>query len=274
MNWDDLTVFLALMRQGSLSGAAREIGVEHATVARRVDRLERALALKLFDRLPRGWHPTAEARALLPEAEEMERAAQSFARRARGADAGGPVRISAPPQFQAQILVPLLPNLRAAHPDLSIRLDGLAARSNLQSGEIDLALRVGAPEGQTLRARKLAEVAYRPYRADGVATEAVIRPEKSAGEVFAWARDWAEDRAVALYTGDVPSMLAAARAGLGIAVLPVFLARPAGLLPVGNAVLTRPLYLVLHEDKARSPRIRRMAEALADALRGIRSELV
>ncbi|APZ54941.1 LysR family transcriptional regulator [Salipiger abyssi] len=274
MNWHDLTVFLALMRQGSLSGAARALGVEHATVARRIDRLERALALKLFDRLPRGWRPTAEADALLPEAEAMEEAAQALARRARGADAGGPVRISAPPVFQARILVPLLGGLLADHPDLSIRLDGLAARADLQSGEIDIALRVGAPEGQTIRARKLAEVAYRPYRAPDAVTEAVIRPESSGGEVFAWARNWAGNRAVALYSGDPPSMLAAAHQGLGIAVLPVFLGRPAGLVPVDDAVLLRPLYLALHEDKARSPRIRRVADALAERLRAIRTELV
>ncbi|MCT4579759.1 LysR family transcriptional regulator [Donghicola sp.] len=69
MNWGDLKPFLALFRECSLSGAAWSLRVEHATIARRIDRIEAALGLKLFDRLARGWRPTYEALAPVEKAE-------------------------------------------------------------------------------------------------------------------------------------------------------------------------------------------------------------
>lgn len=107
MNWDDLQPFLALIRKGSFSGAARHLRVEHATVARRIDRLESGLGLRLFDRLPRGWRPMPKALALVERAEAAE-AAMFDLRRQAGGGAEGPVSLSVPPQLTVEILMPRL----------------------------------------------------------------------------------------------------------------------------------------------------------------------
>ena len=96
MNWDDLRVFLALVESGSLSAAARDLGLSQPTVGRRIQALEHALDERLFDRLPRGYVPTAAARALLPMAQAMSAAAEAVDRRRAVSDTlEGSVRISA-----------------------------------------------------------------------------------------------------------------------------------------------------------------------------------
>ncbi len=258
MNWDDLQPFLALLRAGSLSGAARALGCEHATIARRIDRLEADLGQRLFDRLPRGWRPTPEAQALAPQAEAVEAAFFALRRQAAGGEAG-PVRISAPPLFAAEVLVPRLGPLIAAHPGVQIALEADPGRADLGRGEIDLALRIGPVEGASLRLRKLCPLDYRPYGLPGA--EGVILTDPARTEPQRWITEWAGARAVVLNTADSSVMRAAVHAGLGIALLPAFYA--GDLPPVGDDRLTRTLYLTLHEDKARAPRVRRIADALA-----------
>lgn len=258
MNWDDLHPFLELCRTGSLSGAARALGCEHATVARRIDRLEAALGQRLFDRLPRGWRPTPEARALQPRAEAVEGAILALRRQVSGGDAG-PVRLSVPPLFAAEVLVPRLGPLLAAHPGVQLVLDADPLRADLTRGEADLALRIGPVEGNSLRLRKLCTLDYRPYGLPGA--EGVILTDPPRTEPQRWIADWAGTRPMVLNTADSSVMRAAVRAGLGIALLPAFYA--GDLPPVGADRLSRTLYLTLHEDKARAPRVRRIANALA-----------
>lgn len=268
MRWDDLPPFLALMRHGSLSAAARVLGVEHATIARRIDQLEADLHLRLFDRLPRGWRPTADAEALMPRAETAEAAMQAIRRQA-GGGSEGTVRLTAPPLLVAELLAPRLGPFLAAHPGIRLVIEAEAARANLTAGEADLALRIGPPEGQSLRVRKLADVAYRPYGRDPQA--GVIRPDPARTTTERWMQDWSGARPVVLNTADTATMRAAVAAGLGVALLPAFLA--GDLPPVGADHLIRPLYLALHEDKARAPRVRLVADALAQILQSLRHDL-
>ncbi|MFV0385534.1 LysR family transcriptional regulator [Paracoccus sp. (in: a-proteobacteria)] len=261
MNWDDLQPFLALIREGSLSGAARHLRVEHATVARRMDRLELALGLRLFDRLPRGWRPTPEALALVERAEAAE-AALFDLRRLAGGGAEGVVRLSAPPLLAAELLAPRLGPFLAAYPGIQLEIDADAQRADLGRGEVDLALRIGPVEGQTLRLRRLGQILYRPYGLDPKA--GVIRPRDARTETERWMHDWSGSRPVVLDTADTSVMRAAVAAGYGIALLPDFYA--GDLPPVGEAFLSRPLHLTLHEDKARAPRVRLVADMLVDFL--------
>jgi DNA-binding transcriptional LysR family regulator len=98
--WDDVRFFLAVARDGSLSGAARTLKVEHSTVARRVGALEANLGVRLFDRLPRSWTLTSEGEALIAPAQGLEHEAVAFSRAATSATSlQGTVRISAPPVF-------------------------------------------------------------------------------------------------------------------------------------------------------------------------------
>src|SRR6185369_8489810 len=83
-NWDDLRVFLTLAREGTLTTAAKALGVSHPTVARRVQALERQIGARLFDRLPDRFVPTVAGEQLLADTEAMERAALSINRRSVG----------------------------------------------------------------------------------------------------------------------------------------------------------------------------------------------
>lgn len=257
MNWDDVRPFLALIREGSLSGAARRLRVEHATVARRMDRLEADLGQRLFDRFPRGWRPTPEAQAMVERAEAAEAAMQALERQGGGRDEG-PVLLSAPPLLAAELLTPKLKAFLVDHPGIRLSLAAESARADLGRGEADLALRIGPVEGQTLRVRRIGLVTYRVYgRAPDLG---VIRAEPAMSETDRWMREWSGARPLILNTADSAVMRAGVASGLGIALLPEFYAQ--GLPSVGDDTLSRPLYLTLHEDKAKSPRVRRVADAV------------
>src|SRR5438128_11324819 len=105
MDWDDLRHFLAAYRNGSLAGAARELGCEYTTVGRRITALEVALGTTLFTRTPDGLTPTAAANDLLPLAEQIERSASEITMRAAGHDerVGGGVRVTCPEGLPAYI---------------------------------------------------------------------------------------------------------------------------------------------------------------------------
>ena len=126
--------FLVLAREGSLSAAARRLGVEHTTVARRADALEQSVGVRLFDRLPRGWRLTAEGQALAERAERMEQEAAGFARAAAGAGSlRGTVRISAPPTIASHVIAPNLTALRRQWPGIDVVLLGEKRNANLMA---------------------------------------------------------------------------------------------------------------------------------------------
>lgn len=185
----------------------------------------------------------------------------ALSRQAGGSDEG-PVMLSAPPLLAAELLAPHLSDFLIAHPGIRLTIEADASRADLGRGEVDLALRIGAVEGQTLRMRRLGFVTYRSY---GLSPDlGVIRAEPALTETERWMRVWSGSRPVVLNTSDSAVMRAGVAASLGIALLPDFYA---GDLPsVGDAVLTRPLHLTLHEDKARSTRVRRVADAVAEIM--------
>ncbi|KAB0648495.1 LysR family transcriptional regulator, partial [Burkholderia diffusa] len=155
MSWDDLRYFLAVMRGGSLSAAARTLQVQHSTVARRIDALESALGIRLFDRLPRGWPPTDEGLHLAEHAARVEADVHAFARAAQGAAAlDGVVRVSASPVFASHFLAPRLARAQRAWPALRIDLMGEMHAANLYAREADLAVRLSRPSEPGLAARR------------------------------------------------------------------------------------------------------------------------
>ncbi|MDF3839137.1 LysR family transcriptional regulator [Cupriavidus basilensis] len=278
MDWDDVRYFLALARQRSLSGAARVLHVEHSTVARRVQGLETRLGVRLFDRLPRSWPLTAEGEALLAHAGRMEEEALAFGRAALGAGAlTGTVRLSVPPVFGSHFLVPRLAALRHQWQGIVLDLTGEARAADLHRGEADLAVRLSRPQEPGLAARKLGDMGYGLYGSHGWIGK---RPEAWVFLGYGaplrevpqqrWLARLAGERPFALHANDLATLHHGCRAGLGLAVLPHFLARddPA-LFAMGeaDAALQRGIWLAVHPDVRRSPRVRAVADALAMAVR-------
>jgi len=277
MEWGDVRYFLALARAGSLSAASRRLGVEHTTVSRRVDALESALGTRLFDRLPRGWRLTAEGERLVEDAARLEEEALAFARRAAG-DAGvaGPVTVSAPPFLANQFLAPRLGPFLAAHPGIVLTLVGEKRAALLGQREADLVLRLSRPTEHGAVARRVGTMAFGLYTAPSYL--AGRRPEdwvflgddESSGELpqHRWMLAFAGPRPLVLRSNDMTTLFQAARAGTGIAALPCFVGEgDAGLTCVEadrDGIGSREIWLGIHEDLRRSPRLRLAMDAIAD----------
>lgn len=274
MQWDDVRYFLELARQGSLSGASRRLAVEHSTVARRVESLEQALGVRLFDRLPRGWTLTAEGETLAAQAKGLENEAIAFSRAALGVSSlQGTVRISAPPITASHFLVPRLASLRADWPGVDLEIIGESRDANLLHGEADLALRLSRPTAPGLAARAVGRIGYGLYAVPGYTARlpadwVFLGYDRSLSQVpqQTWLDGIANGRRFVLRSNDLAALYQACRAGLGIAALPHFLGRPDnGLKQLDGyeAPTARRVWLVVHPDVRRSPRVRAVADSLA-----------
>lgn len=273
--WDDIRFFLALAREGSLSATARALDVEHSTVARRVDALEQALSLRLFDRLPRGWQLTREGESLSAQALRMEDEALAFSRAALGVSAlRGTVRISAPPVLASHFFAPRFVSVRSRWPGITLELIGEAREVNLARHEADLAIRLSRPSAPGLVARAIGEIGYGLY-----ATDAWLQRAESEWEFLGydeslsltpqeqWLAKFTQGRPFALRTNDLAALYLSAREGLGLALLPHFLGTKDDrlvLVPGFEYPVPRKLWLVLHPDLRRSPRVRAVADAIAE----------
>ncbi len=273
--WDDVRYFLTLARVGSLLGAARKLGVEHSTVGRRVEALERALGIRLFDRLPRGWTLTPEGETLATQARRLDDEAQAFARAALGVSSlAGTVRLSAPPVLASHLLVPCLAAMRSRWMNIDLEVVGEARDANLARGEADLAVRLSRPTAPGLAARHIGEMRYGLYAVHGYASRPAgewefLGYDDSLSEVpqQRWLDEIAGDRRFVLRSNDLAALFNAARLGLGIAALPHFLAANDSALcrlSGGLCPTARQLWLVMHPDMKRSPRVRVIADVLVD----------
>ena len=275
VQWDDIRYFLALAEEGSLSAAARLLNVEHSTVARRVDALEQVLGLRLFDRLPRGWRLTPEGETLSTQALRLEEEALAFGRMASGVSAlSGTVRISSPPAFASYFLSPRLVHLRSRWPDISLTLIGEARETNLSRHEADLALRLSRPTAPGLVARAIGQLGFGVYATTdwcergeheweflGYDESLQLSPQEQ------WLEKFAQGRPFALRANELATLFQGARAGLGLAVLPHFLGADDDrlvLMPGITCPVRRDLWLVLHPDVRRSPKVRVVADALVE----------
>jgi len=275
--WDDVRFFLAVAREGSLSGAARTLSVEHSTVARRVAALEARIGVRLFDRLPRSWTLTSEGEALLPPAERLENEALAFGRAATGAlNMQGTVRVSAPPAFASQFLVPQLAAQAIRWPGITLDIVGEVRTANLHRQEADLSLRFMRPDELGLAARKLGELSFRLYAAPIWLTRSeaewhFLGYGEPLGDVphQRLLADIAGARPFVLRSNDLAALHHACRAGLGFAMLPSFLARGDSALvevPGTERPVLRDIWSVVHPDVRRSARVRLMADLIADVI--------
>lgn len=278
IDWQDLLHFAALARTGSLSAAARELGVDHATVGRRIAALERSLDLRLIDRRPRTSPLTADGRAIADLVSGMEENVEAIRRYSKSAVAGlsAAVKVSAPPSIAAHLLAPKAALFRAEHPDITLTIAGVTRRAALNYGEADIAVRMTRPEESDLLVRRIGVMRFGLYAIPTVAQ----MPEKdwafigydSAMEHLTqqtWLRSLLEGRPIVFRATDVFGQLEAARAGLGVVALPAFLGDgEAGLvrLPVAIQSPTRDLWLVTYPDLRRSPAIRAVMDFVTDTI--------
>lgn len=158
MNWDDARVFLAVCRESTLRGAARVLGVDQATVGRRIIALEKSLSATLFLRTPDGYALTAVGEAALKSVEKMEHSALELERRIQGLDdrLTGNVRVSTTDSLAIDFLIPAIARLHERHPDVRVQLDASTQILSLAKREADIAVRNTRPDNPDLIARRIA----------------------------------------------------------------------------------------------------------------------
>ena len=167
MDWDNVRIFLAAARSGQFLAAARQLGVDHATVARRVSALEERLGTKLFERRTSGCVVTPQGERFLVSAERIEAEMLSAQAdlAATGPEIGGTVRIGAPDGFGTLFLMRRLGRLAERHPGLTIQLVPVPRAFSLSKREADIAITIDRPETGRLAVRKLTDYTLHLYGA-------------------------------------------------------------------------------------------------------------
>lgn len=277
MQWSDLVPLLAVARRGSLGAAARELRVAPTTVGRRLEALQQALGLRLIERDLEGVRLTAHGLRMVELAEQVEDRATALERAAIELRQEGLaiVRVSATEIVIADILAPALEPLLARAPALKVELTASAEVVSLARRDADLAVRMVRPEGQSLLTRKLATIrlglfASRRYLARRRPAELMLTQERLLGyddsygpiPEVRWIEQTGLASALVLRTSSTRALLAAAHAGVGVAMLPVMLAkRDASLVevPAPRPLPARTPWLVLHPDLRGVPAIRAVA---------------
>jgi DNA-binding transcriptional LysR family regulator len=159
-DWNDLKAFLAVSREGSTLGASRSLGVNQTTVSRRIEALEHALGVKLFERGQTGSRLTESGQALIPEAEHVEQAAIRFGHLAAGQLRGvtGALRLTTNELVASTMVIPALAEFHKVHPDLRVDLVITDRHLDLENGEADLAIRTAQSlAASDLMARKICD---------------------------------------------------------------------------------------------------------------------
>lgn len=272
LDWDVLRVFLATMRTSNLRDAADRLGVSHPTVRRKLDQLEAQLGVVLFERHPKGLRATAAAAELLRAAETVEADVHALRRRASAMspELDGEIRISVP-DLVASLLMPDLASFATRWPQVQLRIEPSYALANLGRREADVAIRA-MPHGQAPDGDLIG-------RLGGTVYSAVY------GRDHQWIGWWGDerdramidetpfaDRPVALVLPDAGLQLAACRAGLGLSALACFQADPV-LDRHTEPRPARDLWVLVHPDLRRAPRVRLFRDAMVEALERHRPRL-
>lgn len=290
VSWDDQRVFLAVIELGSLSAAARRLGLSQPTVRARLEALEASLGTALFTRSSQGLLPTGQARALQAHARAMDHASRAFLRAASAQPdaegvASGTVRLSVADMVGVAVLPRMLAGLREQHPRLAIEVELSNTSADITQQAADIAVRMVAPSQDVLVARKVGGIAlglfaHRSYIArrgmpatvEDLAEHDFIGPDRSqADRALLGVLPPAVAARLTVRTDSHPAVAAYVHAGLGIGVThrALGLADPGlvEVLPdaVARAVPVLPVWLVTHRDLRHEPRVRLAYDHLAEA---------
>ncbi|MCD2183373.1 LysR family transcriptional regulator [Rhizobium sp. GN54] len=275
MNWDDVRMFLAVARTGQLLAASRRLGVNHATLSRRVTALEKEMKTRLLVRRTNGCDLTAEGEVFLHAAERMETEMLSAQEKIGRIDAAvaGTVRIGAPDGFGVSFLAPRLGRLTARHPELKIQLVPVPRSFSLSQREADIAITLERPEQGRLVSSKLTDYTLGLYASRGYLTERGAPKDIEAlkdhrrigyvedllftasldftGEVM---RNWNAAFEISSATGQTEAV----RSGAGIGILHNYIARQdddlVRILP--GTTIRRAYWTTFHESARDLARVR------------------
>lgn len=290
VNWDDVRIFLSVARSGQILSASRKLGVNHATVGRRITALEEALKTRLLIRRTNGCELTAEGEVFLRAAERMETEMLSAQGDVGQVDAAlaGTVRIGAPDGFGVSFLAPRLGQLIARHPALKIQLVPVPRAFSISQREADIAITIERPEQGRLISSKLTDYtlgvyASRDYLAAAgtPASAAELAGHRLVGYVedllFTASLNFAHEVFGGLETAfEISSAIGqteAVRSGAGIGILHDYIAREdkalVRILP--EVSIRRTYWTVFHESARELARVRTVANFLQEIVESAKS---
>ncbi|SIQ53424.1 DNA-binding transcriptional regulator, LysR family [Rhizobium sp. RU20A] len=285
MDWDNVRIFLAVARSGQLLAASRRVGLNHATLSRRVSALEEQLGTRLIIRRTNGCDLTPEGEVFLTAAERMEAemlAAQASIGRVDAAVAGT-VRIGAPDGFGVSFLAPRLGRLTARYPELKIQLVPVPRSFSLSQREADIAITLERPEQGRLVSAKLVDYtlglyasadylagserpetveALKAHRRIGYVEDLIFTPSLDfSSEVL---RSWNAGFEISSATGQTEAV----RSGAGIGILHNYIAKGVpGLVRLLPEITIRRAYWTTYHESARDlVRVRTVASFLAELI--------
>ena len=280
MDWDDLRIFLAVARSGSLTAASRALAVNQSTVSRRLMALEERLGARLLDRGPMGHVLTGSGLELLETARSVEEKFAAIDRRVTGRDKElkGVLRVTCTDNFVNSYLAPHFARFAAAHPEIDLQILTRYQHISLARREADVAIRTTMTPPETLVGRRLFRFALAAYGAADIVASLPETPPPSELHWIGWNSEAYNQLMITRHFPDanirhrVDSLLdmrALAREGLGIAVLGCFAADPD---PTLSRVYPRPitendmdLWVLSHPDVRLAARVRAFTKFIADA---------
>jgi DNA-binding transcriptional LysR family regulator len=286
-NWDDLRLVLGVASAGSLSGAGRSLGLSHATVFRRLGAIEARLGVRLFERQRDGYAPTAAGDEVAAAARRMEAEVLAVERRVAGQDLkpSGTVRVTTTDSLLIGLLSPILAAFRRAYADIVLEVVVSNEIVNLSRRDADVAIRPSSAPPETLIGRKVATLAQAIYGHRDLFSAGLdihgapwVGPdERMAYTVLErWMTAEQLNPQCRFRVDTVLGMLAAVRAGAGLAAIPCYLADDdPRLIRIGATIdaLATDLWLLTHRDLRHTARVRAFLDFVAAALKAERDRL-
>lgn len=265
-DWDNLHLVLAIVKGGGLSGAARLLGVHHSTVLRRLDSLEHTLGVSLFERTPNGYRPTINGEELAAIASEMEDHVLGAFRKVAGKDLrlSGILRIATTDYLAVTVLPNLLRGFRMEYPDIDLEVTISTHMASLTKRDADVALRPTNAPPENLMGRKICELAFATYHAQNVLPGAepswiCVDDAVSHSSPYQWRQQHFPNAQATVSIDSLLGIFETAKAGLGTAILPCYMADPEPCLQrTGDTApsMTLGLWLLTHPDLQRAQRVR------------------
>ena len=270
-SWEHFRLAKAIFDARSLVGAARQLGVNHSTIFRRLGALEEALGTRLFERSRGGYEPTAAGEEMVRLASRMDQDIVDFERKIAGRDVkpSGELRIATNDALLVHLLTPVLASFRVAFPD--IRLDVAVGNSaaNLSRRDADIAIRATMEPAETLVGRRIARFGWARYvarRRPATMADEDTGPWVGFSDSLAhitaarWLGANVAARQIIYRVDTVLGMAEAVAAGLGHGILPCFIGDHAPALvrlgPQLSGDAGESLWLLTHPDMRHSARVR------------------
>lgn len=282
INWDNIRYFLAVAREGSVRAAAERLGVNHATVLRRIAQLEERLGVQAFERLPSGYRLTAAGEEALEFAGQMEASSHLLETRVLGRDqsARGLLRVTLPPFLATHLIMPDFADFARLYPDIEIEILSSGAVANLTNRDADVAIRIvidrktlplnlhGLVGPQLFGGIYMSRDLLAAWRAGAPGP---IRPIVINDQGIP---DWAHEgevrpTEVPFRTPDAEAQIAAARQGIGMTRLPCFVGDAEPLLVRAPGVEPRiygTLWILTQGESRKTKRVRLFTEFVSRRL--------